>query len=851
MSATAVTKAYPSAATQSARWEPSPIWRFVDRYTPSQGWDTFLLLFLAVGTVAVTVRQGDWVDTPGMFSVVFWSCIVGLALAKVRAPWPLLFPAGIAIGVVFVAWEGSRIVEGGSLSSSFTELWDRLGVWRDAATTDQISTDLLPLSLTLLGTTWLLGYVSSWFLFRSTNMWIGLVLTGTPLLTVLSFLPDIVRAEFLVFMLLAMLLVARITTLKRREQWQRDSIEYSPGARWLATRVVVGLIVPVLLIAALVPFQVMVSSTAVDAWNVGRAPITTFENEFGRLFSGVPSRKDLTGRFFGTSLPFQGKISFEGEVVFWASAEDPAYWLSRTYSEYTSRGWKAGDTTKQRTGPDSQPPPPQESSKRDLVTHQLDFTFGTNKLLAGGNLAWVSREAVAETLLPMQFEIDARDPSRDGRLPEDVQRLAQEIRQELASPQRSFAQSSVARLLPEDMALVSVSPSDATDGSSVRRIKLARKEPAIPDVVTWTFADRIKADESYAMRAFVSDATRQDLREAGTAYSGFLKDHYLQLPDSLPQRVRDLAAGLAEDAETPLDKALVIQSFLRGPNFTYSQDIEKPPSGADGVDHFLFESRVGYSDYFASAMAVMLRSVGVPSRMAAGYAPGELIDGTGRRQVKDSDSHGWVQVYFPSHGWIEFEPTTRWAAPDLRGSDEADTGSSESPSDAPIQDCDEPGLDEFKLFLDECPDAEGNSTLDPSLFDGSLSDGGFDPSTLVAPFAAIASVLAAATLVVWALWARGLRNATLPEITYTKMSRLGTLAGIGRRRDQTPGEYARTLGSAVPAVAADAQLLATAYAANRYGNRPLTDEGSEELSGLWKRVRGGLLAGIARRLLPV
>ena len=91
------------------------------------------------------------------------------------------------------------------------------------------------------------------------------------------------------------------------------------------------------------------------------------------------------------------------------------------------------------------------------------------------------------------------------------------------------------------------------------------------------------------MTSYVSLATDEDLRGAATDYGSFITDHYLQLPASLPERVRDLAERLTASSETPLDKAIAIQDYLRGPDFTYSQDIETPPSDQDGVDWFLFE----------------------------------------------------------------------------------------------------------------------------------------------------------------------------------------------------------------------------------------------------------------------
>ena len=122
---------------------------------------------------------------------------------------------------------------------------------------------------------------------------------------------------------------------------------------------------------------------------------------------------------------------------------------------------------------------------------------------------------------------------------------------------------------------------------------------------------------------YVSVATEDELREASTDYSAFITDHYLQLPESLPQRVLDKAEELTAGATNQYDKAAAISDYLRGETFTYSQDIEAPPRDADGVDFFLFETQTGYSDYFASSMVVMLRAVDVPARLAAGYAPGE------------------------------------------------------------------------------------------------------------------------------------------------------------------------------------------------------------------------------------
>ena len=292
----------------SASWEPNPMIRTLIRYTPRQGWDIFILLLTVLMTIAITVRRGDWVETPGIFGIVLFACIVGLGISKIRAPSIVLFPSGIAIGILYVAWQGSKIVNGDNLIDSYVQLWNRLVLWSEAATTDQISTDLLPLTLSLIFISWMLGYISSWFLFRKTNIWIGLILTGTALLTILSFLPDSLSVEFLVFLILAMLIITQVTRLNQLQQWDRNGIAYSATSRWMNREITLILIIPVFLIGLILPYDVMVSNKAIKVWDFGRTPVTTLENEFGRLFSGVPSRKDQMGRFFGTSLPFKERF---------------------------------------------------------------------------------------------------------------------------------------------------------------------------------------------------------------------------------------------------------------------------------------------------------------------------------------------------------------------------------------------------------------------------------------------------------------------------------------------------------------------------------------------------------------
>ncbi|MGH2788163.1 MAG: transglutaminase TgpA family protein [Actinomycetota bacterium] len=131
---------------------------------------------------------------------------------------------------------------------------------------------------------------------------------------------------------------------------------------------------------------------------------------------------------------------------------------------------------------------------------------------------------------------------------------------------------------------------------------------------------------------------------------------YLQLPAGLPERVRKLAQRITAGAGNDYERVRAIEAYLRK-NLRYSLDSPVPPSGHDAVDHFLFDARVGFCEQFASATAVMLRTLGVPARVAVGYTPGTKNPLTGLYEVKGSDAHAWVEVYFPGLGWYEFDPT--------------------------------------------------------------------------------------------------------------------------------------------------------------------------------------------------
>ena len=470
----------------------------------------------------------------------------------------------------------------------------------------------------------------------------------------------------------------------------------------------------------------------------------------------------------------------------------------------------------------------------------MQLGFATDKILLGGRYSWVSHGGTVESLAPRKFTISMSDTSEDGFLPDDIQELASEIRQDMRTHRASDAYKELTRRLPADLLVLEV---NADQSGFLHSFVLQRKAPTTPDLVAWNFSNQIQEHEAYRMISFVSIATDEDLREAPTEYSGFISDHYLQLPPTLPQRVRDLAERVTTGLDNPLDKAVAIRDYLRSPAFTYSQDIEAPPSDMDGVDWFLFESKTGYSDYYGSAMAVMLRAVGVPARMAAGYAPGELSE-SGYRVIRDRDSHGWVQAYFPDYGWIDFEPTPQWpehqrvpvpAVEDELGLDFTGEGSE--------------GMDPFLDELDLLEELRGFG-IGRRRHGGVISEHGLNqvPHTDCG-----GSGFSRGTVwLVWSfIWNFGLGPLGPEAKLYAKLTRLGWLAGIGRRLGQTPIEYGRLVSDTLPSVSEGAEKITTSYAVHRYGNRTSDAEAVLEIADAWKSIRLRLVARVFERLVPL
>ncbi|MBI4201055.1 MAG: transglutaminase domain-containing protein [Chloroflexi bacterium] len=789
-----------------------------------QGWVTFALLFLVVLSVVWSVQTANWAENSALPLVALAGLVTGVALARVPLHGLILHGAALGIGSLTTLWFAAELVAAGSAGQGVARVGERLGLWLHAAATDGVSTDTLPFAVVLMVLTWLLGYLCAWFTFRHGKVWVALVLAGVGIVNNLNYLPDRHWSFFFLFLMFAILALAWKRVSDRQRVWRQRNIQYSSflGLHSLYNTFLFGLIV--VLLAGSLPSELPRSSIVRRGYEYLRWPVEELRGDFNRLFAGVPARKPLPYRVFDTTLPFQGPIRLSDEVVFTLKSSRPSYWRVRSYPTYTSQGWISGATQVVPMGRGTPPPASETLPRREIVTQEVALNFSPRILAAAGIIQGSDLELEVEVPAPLTYSLSVAKAGNNDALPVEIRLLAYRLKGLVEKEGASLSAARVKEMLPKELALVGTK-TDAT--GALQEVTVRRPEPGQPDILAVRSRKRLYSSDRYAVTSSVSVATPQELRRAGEDYPTWVQDLYLQLPDTLPQRVIELARSLTARAETPYDSALGISQYLH--TLQYSLDIPAPAYDGDGVDHLLFKVGAGYSDYFASAMAVMLRTVGVPARVAAGYGFGEM-DAKGRVVVRDKNSHAWTEVFFPGYGWVEFEPTPGRELP------------------AGIAAADDPTSFRSGRGLGSFAEEE------PFLGDFGPSGRGFGSGgwlELRRLLWWVALGIGATGLVIGCtMGARGLLGTPVAvEGVYRKMTRLSSLAGLGPQGGQTPREYGHGLARHLPAIAGEIEVVVDTYNEARYNRRSPSEAEETTVREAWRRMRRTLLFRVLRRRL--
>jgi transglutaminase-like putative cysteine protease len=787
------------------------VWRFMQL---ENGWLVPTILLIMVLLPVFSMNDAQWVDrTQDLLPVALLGAVLGVGFAKSRLNRFLAVPLGILSGAgILYVWSGELIpplsfvfdrigafpawlslalrhetVAINPLRPVITAILDRndlmagrLWDWIVVGTEGGYSSDNFVFFFLLALLTVAITFYSAWCLYRYRNALVAVMPIGLTLM-VNSFLSNRGMSWIIIYVVLTLVLLMAANLASLQRFWQKKDIDYSTEINFDLT-VFTMQVSAVLAFAALLMPSLKANPVATTYWIYVSQPWGQVETLFNRLFAGVNNPNPDLGT--GSKGAFVLGGSFDrGE-----SSPDYMYISTDEYIVSPEEAESLGE------------PGLGGAPSHYWRGETWDFYTGHG---------WDHGQKVA-------VDRAASDPITPFVIP-GAYTITENV--EILSPRADIMYATNQPISSsQPYRLMTLGPSDFS-AIYLRRTPLSSVKYTITSTIPYLGVE--------------------DLRRDSTAYPDWVQEFYLQLPKGLPERVTELAKQLTITSTTPYDKAIAIQDYLR--KLPYDPQIQLPSSGSfDAVDWFLFTQK-GYCDYFGTVMAIMLRTVGVPARLATGYLPGYYDYGRARYIVAEKDGHAWTEVYFPEFGWIDFEPTPG-LAPIVRPS-----GSLLTNEPFP--------LSSITASLVKAP-WWTNIRLPFSL-------------SFLRAVPIILGVLIVLGLL-WSLWPlleRRLATSSFIMTIYGRMCRYAAWAGLIKPLASTPYEYARSLSDAVagappgilrwrrPAQVAEdnsAQHIATisnAFVEMRYSPHQATDETRAQVVTAWQAVKGRIWPMIARTTL--
>ena len=322
------------------------------------------------------------------------------------------------------------------------------------------------------------------------------------------------------------------------------------------------------------------------------------------------------------------------------------------------------------------------------------------------------------------------------------------------------------------------------------------------------------------------------LRATGRAYPPELLDLYTQVPDgalgpnatALEQKIEGIAG------DEPIDFAEALQKELRSSTYQYKTDVSDVDCGSRSTTECFATFKQGFCQWYALTMTTIMRDEGIPARMVEGFLPGTR-DPSGAERILNNNAHAWVEVYFPTYGWVTFDPTGA----------NLPTQIGPLPSGNPVA---------------ASPSASGSvrpaATIrgrdlppeDPGGVGAAGSTGGTPAGPLIAVTVLLLVIVAG---IAFAVWRRGPRGGTTADAAYGMVTQIASRLGFGPRPQQTVYEYAGTLSDVLPDVRPELETVARAKVEAVYARQVLGDERIETLRAAQRRLRVALLRLAFRR----
>lgn len=845
---------------------PKPPRLLLSRPMYPEGISTFLLAVGLVACAGLSVQTAEW--TRVVIPIGLVACcaaVFGAVLAKLRVmdsiAHLLSICAGIGLSALTVAAQADML--GDRLRDRFRPLGELVVNWYLGK---QVlgGTETLLVSMLMGIVVWLVGYLATWTLFRRGWILVALLLPAFLVLINLGYAPDPDTRFLAVYSALSIPLIARYHVFVKQREWNRHRISGAPttASRFLVIGTVVALLATT--IGALAPASLSQETLQPLVGEASTRFLSVQEQatDWLQQAAGQPSREADrgAGRYssFDDAFSVGGPLELTDEPQALVQGDTAPYLAAQRYDAYSGRGWSSqAEETFNSEGPDGR-----------TYSPNMTFRSGQNVLLS--DMVTADRVAVMVAVTPLGTPGDrlltvdsylTADVNTSVRLswtqldneafslqegtitalPIDLQRIASllveaELRGASGESGPSATDPELRQQIEDERQQLralfpTVRWTAGADGSVVSLI-VSGQFPNYDDVEAVFSRDDVSPETPYRVSGSASIARASDLSDAGQDYPDWLTQRYLSLPASVSPRTTELARTIAASSSDPYESARAIEAYLRS-SIVYDETVPAPPADADIVDYVLFERQRGYCEYYASAMAVMLRTLGIPSRVVVGFYPGDYDETQGGYLYVQRNAHAWVEVFFPGYGWVPFEPTA--SRPLIEEGDvDADLMPTPSPGEQPLP---------TEAASTPIPPVRDNGPPQPPQL--ALTDDGRGARWILP--AAIGALVGGLALAGWVLWMLPLRGLPPTSALYRRLTTIGRIAGVQSSPSLTPREFGREFSQSVPQARNHVNRIVHVYEVDHFGPRKADSGMLAAASDAWIELRRNFLRWVARR----
>ncbi len=703
-----------------------------------------ILVGLLYLLVAASLDSAGYIGSMGLlYPVTLGAIVVSLLMAYSRFDSFFAFSHGMFTGLAWILFlmrdvvttaESRSFVEFGfpEMQAKVYFVLYRLLKWVELAWTGQAAADNYMFIFEICLLVWWLAYLGIWSIFRHGYTWRAIMPAGVVLLINTYYAPQPVTGFLFVFAFVALVVLVRTHLAEQQMRWRFQRIYFSQDITLDFLRTSLLYSVCVLAITWIAP-GLGRSGPVRDMLRPLNEMYIEMNQRVNDYYPSLARQQRASSSAFGRSLELGGERNVGSEIIFTVATPLGRYWRAVVFDSFDGRGWQNTSETSAEFEAESALPIP-TWQMREPITQTVQLLASTGDVIFGA-------PDIYRATVPLDAQVEP-------------------------APAASMVGSA------------------GNDANATQAL----------DFTYLRSRQTLDVGDSYSVISLQTVVTQQALESAGTDYPQSIVDKYLPLPETFSTRIADLALLITEVYPTPYAKAKAVETFLRG--ITYNDAIAAPPADVDPLEYFLFDIQEGYCDYYASAMATMLRSVGIPARTASGYAEGTYDEESNVYFVTAADAHTWVEVYFPTYGWIEFEPTAGESA--LNRPNEAEEAAAE-----------EGALGATDTVTNSVPPSNPNSEDPLNQFGEDMPLDGFDNGAnaggvrswpwwvwaIVTPLLIVGGIWGMRRM---QLWGPTSFTPELPPILIERLHRWAERLGLRLPAHETPYEHERRLGQALP-----------------------------------------------------